>query len=142
MRPISSTPLLMCALILTIGSVIGASRAIAQEPGTAAPGAAQQQTAQDNNASPSVAGKWQVSWTAADGNQRHATLEIKQKESKLSGTFQGERGSASMKGSLEGTQVSFNVKLPRRQISFTGRVDGDKMSGTTEHGASWTATRE
>ena len=69
-------------------------------------------------------------------------MQIKQDTGKLSGTFQGERGSASLKGKLEGNQVSFTVKLPRRQVSFTGTIDGGKMSGTTEQGASWTATRQ
>jgi hypothetical protein len=69
-------------------------------------------------------------------------MQIKQDGSKLSGTFESERGSAPLKGSLQGNQVSFSVKLPKRQGSFTGKVDGDKMSGTTEQGTSWTATRQ
>ncbi len=133
--------LLMCALVLMVGSV-GTSKVTAQESGTAATNQPAQDAAPDNSAAPSVAGNWQVSWTAANGTQRQVTMQIKQKESKLSGTFQGERGSVPLKGSLKGNQISLTVKLPRRQASFTGTVDRDKMSGTTEQGASWTATRE
>ncbi len=38
--------------------------------------------------------------------------------------------------------VSFSVKLRKHQASFTGTVAGDKMSGTTKQGGSWTATRQ
>jgi hypothetical protein len=68
-------------------------------------------------------------------------MEIKQDGTKLSGKFQGERGSAAVTGSLDGNQVSLKVRLPRRQVSFSGIVNGDKMNGTTEQGDSWTATR-
>jgi hypothetical protein len=68
-------------------------------------------------------------------------MQLKQNGTKLSGKFQGERGSTSLTGSLQGNQVSFSVKMRKRQATFTGTVDGDKMTGTTEQGASWTATR-
>jgi hypothetical protein len=69
-------------------------------------------------------------------------MQIKQDGKKLSGSFQGKRGSAPLKGRLSGNQVSFNVKTRKHEASFTGTVNGDKMSGTTEQGASWTATRQ
>jgi invasion protein IalB len=129
--------LLLCALLITVGT-LDVSRALAQAPEAGAP---QQQTAPESNTAPSVTGNWQVSWTATNGDQRQVSMQIKQNGSKLSGTFQGERGSASLKGSLKGNQISLTVKLPRRrQLSLTGTVDGGKMSGTTEEGASWTAT--
>ena len=132
----------MCALLITTGSLV-VPRVVAQSLDAAAPGAPQQDTAaNNNNPSSSVSGDWQVSWAAANGNQREVSMQIKQDGSKLSGTFQGERGSAPLIGKIEGNQVSFNVKLPRRQLSFTGIVDEGKMRGTTEQGASWTATRQ
>lgn len=141
MKSNSSISLLMCALLITIGS-LNVLRVAARSPEASVIGAPRLETEPGNNPSPSVSGNWQVSWAAANGNQRQVSMQIKQDASKLSGTFQGERGSASLKGKLEGNQVSFTVKLPRRQLSFTGTVDGDKMSGTTEQGASWTATRQ
>lgn len=47
-----------------------------------------------------------------------------------------------LKGRLSANQVSFDVKTRKHKASFTGTVNGDKMSGTTEQGASWTATRQ
>lgn len=44
-----------------------------------------------------------------------------------------------LKGSISGNQVSFDVKTRKHKASFTGTVNGDKMTGTTEQGASWTA---
>lgn len=134
-----SIALLAFALTVSTGR-FAVSRVMAQaSEGGAAP---QQDGAQENSAAPNVGGDWQMSWTAAKGNQRQVSMQIKQNGSKLSGSFQGERGSAPLKGTLEGKQVSFTVKLPRRQVSFSGKVDAGKMSGTTENGASWTATRE
>lgn len=142
MKSISPVLLLICALIMAIGGISCASKANAQDTGTASANAAQQESAQDNSAAPNLSGNWQVSWENAKGSQRQVTMQIKQDGSKLTGEFQSERDSAPLKGSLKGNQVSFNVKLPRRQASFTGTVDGDKMSGTTDQGTSWTATRQ
>lgn len=106
------------------------------------PSSAFAQDASASNAAPSLTGNWQISWTAANGAQRQGTLQIKQDGKKLSGSFQGERGSVSLKGSSDGNQISFTVKRRKREVSFTGTVNGDKMSGTTEQGTSWTATRQ
>ena len=137
MKLFSSFPLLMGALFVIAGTVSGASPSVAEPAG-----ALLSPLAADIPASATVAGNWQVSWTGANGNQRQGTMQIKQDGGKLSGTFQGQRGSASLKGSLQGNQVSFSVKLRKHQASFTGTVNGDKMSGTTKQGASWTATRQ
>jgi hypothetical protein len=101
-----------------------------------------QDSPQTSNAAPTVSGNWQLSWTSRKGGQRQVTMQVKQDGGKLSGTIEGERGSAPLKGSLEGNRVSFSLKMRKRQVSFSGTVNGDKMSGTTEEGASWTATRQ
>jgi hypothetical protein len=67
-------------------------------------------------------------------------MQIQQNGNKLSGKFNGQRGSVPLTGNLEGNQVSLRVKARRRQASFTGTIEGDKMTGTTEQGKSWTAT--
>lgn len=100
-----------------------------------------QDPAQDSNAH-GIAGTWQLSFTDPQGNSRQATLQVQQKDSKLSGSFQGERGSGSLTGSIEGAQVTMTVKGRGREISFTGTVEGNKMSGTTGQGSSWSATRQ
>jgi hypothetical protein len=66
-----------------------------------------------------------------DGSQQ-ATIQIQQDGSKLSGTFQGPRGSSRLTGSVSGNNVSFSVQMQGRRaitLAFTGTFDGDKMSG-------------
>ncbi len=110
---------------------------------------------------PAVAGNWQVSWQGRQGTQQ-GTLQFQQDGSKLTGTMEGERGSAPLSGTVNGNTVSFTVEMKgeRRSmtLAFTGTVDGDKMSGTfqpqggggggrggrggQEGGHTWTATRQ
>lgn len=141
MKILSPVSLLICVLAVANAGISGIPNANAQQPAATAVNAPSQEASQDNKASTSLSGNWQISWAGRNG-QRQGTLQIKQDGSKLSGTFEGERGSVPLKGRLEGTQVSFNVKARKRQMSFTGTVDGGKMSGTTEQGSSWTATRQ
>ena len=141
MKSIAFSSLLIFVLDLVVGCV-GESRVTAPEPATTATSQPAQDAAQDNSAVPNVAGNWQASSTAADGSPQQGSLQIKQNGSKLSGTFQGPRGSTSLQGSLKGNQISLTIVSPKRHVSLTGTVDGDKMSGTTDQGVSWTATRE
>jgi hypothetical protein len=138
---VSSVPSVFRFLLVAGGLSVAAAGLISTPTPLYASTPAQESSA-DSSAMPSVTGNWQVSWTAANGTQRQVTMQLKQDGKKLSGTFQGERGSAPLKGSLDGSRISLNVKLPRRQASFNGTVEGDKMSGTTEQGAPWTATRQ
>jgi hypothetical protein len=138
----SSFLMFMCMLIVGATGFGGPSKANAEAPRPVNAGAPSQDTTQENPASPNLSGTWQMSWTARDGNQRQATLQLQQNGAKLSGKFEGARGSTSVTGNLEGDQVTLNVKLRRRKATFTGTVDGGKMSGTTEQGVSWTATRQ
>jgi hypothetical protein len=120
---------------------------------------AQDQPANDQPAS--VAGNWQISWAGRRGNEQ-GTLQLQQEGSKLSGTFQGPRGSSPLSGSVQGNNVSFSVQMQGRRsmtLAFNGAFDGSKMSGTFQpeggggshggHGGgggetnhSWTATRQ
>lgn len=129
-------------LIAAAALIFGTSNAIAESTGAPAIGISVPASGQDNTAAADLTGSWQISWTANNGEQRQASMQITQKGRKLSGTFEGARGSVPLKGTLDGDQVSVNVKLPRRQLSFTGTVNGDKMSGTTERGVAWSATRQ
>ena len=142
MKLFPTARLIMCALFLTGFSSVGAPNANAVEGRAVLSSAAAQNTPQESSAATNLSGNWQMSWTTEKGKQRQVTIEIKQQGNKLSGNFESERGSASLKGTLQGDQVSFSVKMPRRQASFTGKVDGNKMGGTTEQGAPWTATRQ
>jgi hypothetical protein len=91
----------------------------------------------DSNQSHStnIGGAWQLSWQGRDGSQQ-ATIQIQQDGSKLSGTFQGPRGSSALTGSVQGNNISFNVQMQGRRramtLAFTGTIDGDRMSGTLQ----------
>jgi hypothetical protein len=93
------------------------------------------QDSESNNSQPTnIGGAWQLSWQGRDGSQQ-ATIQIQQDGSKLSGTFQGPRGSSPLTGSVDGNNVSFSVQMQGRRtmtLAFTGTIDGDKMSGTLQ----------
>jgi hypothetical protein len=100
----------------------------------AAPVLLAQDSESNQSQSTNVGGSWQLSWQGRDGSQQ-ATIQIQQDGSKLSGTFQGPRGSSALNGSVNGNNVSFSVQMQGRRtitLAFTGTVDGDKMSGTLQ----------
>jgi hypothetical protein len=84
--------------------------------------------------STSVSGKWQISWEARMGTE-HDILELKQADSKLTGTFQGHLGSPKVSGNVDGSNISLRLEFPGKQpytLTFTGLIDGNKMSGKFE----------
>ncbi|MGA9966805.1 MAG: hypothetical protein WBQ10_16530 [Terriglobales bacterium] len=98
----------------------------------AAPLLPAQESQSDNSQPSNIGGAWQLSWRGRDGSQQ-ATIQIQQDGSKLSGTFQGPRGSSQMTGSVSGNNVSFRVQMQGHRtitLAFTGTIDGDKMSGS------------
>jgi hypothetical protein len=114
------------------------------------------QDAQSNQSqSTNIGGAWQLSMQGRDSAQQ-ASMQLQQDGSKLSGTFQGPRGSSPLTGSVDGNNISFNVQMQGRRgamtLAFTGTVDGNKMSGTLQpqgghegHGGgsrSWSAVRQ
>jgi hypothetical protein len=81
-----------------------------------------------------VSGKWQMSWTGRLGTEK-CSLDLQQDAGKLKGTFQDQRGSSSLTGTVDGNKISFDVdfKGPRPFTTrFTGTVDGDNISGTSQ----------
>jgi hypothetical protein len=140
-RSFSPIPVVMCALLLLAGEVSGAWKANAQTTSAAVSTEAAQDAVRNTGAA-TASGNWRVSWTNNDGDGKQASMQIAQDGSSLRGTFQAPRGSAKLTGSVQGRQVSIDVKARGRQISFTGTLDGDKMSGTTAQGKPWTATRQ
>ena len=108
----------------------------------AASATASQQIAQENASSPDISGAWHLFWTARNGTEHQGTMQIKQDGKKFSGTIKGGgHGTIRLKGTLDGNQVSIALKVRRKHFSFNGTIDGDKMSGTTQQGVPWSATR-
>jgi hypothetical protein len=108
--------------------------------------ATQESSAQDSNATASASGIWRMTWTNEKGDIRHATLHIQQKGDALSGTanLQGGpiNGTFRLTGNVRGNRIVLSVKVYWHHASFTGTVDGNKMSGSTHDGTPWLAAHE
>jgi hypothetical protein len=120
-----------------------------------------QDAAQDSSQPASVGGKWQMSWQGR-GGAKQGTLQLEQDGSKLTGTFESDRGSLAVSGTVSGNNISFSTQSQEHHdftMVYTGTVEGDKISGTFQpqggqsgkgggrHGGgqqnrSWTATRQ
>ena len=91
-------------------------------------------------------GIWLMTWTNKEKAIRHAVLQLQMNGETLSGTAKLEggpiKGSFPLTGDVQGNRISFRVKVYGRQVSFTGTVDGNKMSGTTKEGAPWLAAHQ
>jgi hypothetical protein len=81
-----------------------------------------------------VNGKWQMSWTGRLGTEK-CSFDLQQDSAKLKGTFQDQRGSSTLTGSIDGNKISFEVEFKGPKpftTKFTGTVDGDKITGTSQ----------
>src|SRR5580692_5209784 len=99
---------------------------------------------QDGSAMAAASGVWLMTWTNDKGDTRHATLHIQQKGEALNGTanVQGgpKSGTFKLTGNVRGNQIVLNVKVYWHHASFTGTIDGTKMSGSTHGARPWLAT--
>jgi hypothetical protein len=76
-----------------------------------------------------VGGTWQL------GNGQ---LTIKQAFQKISGTYSGGGKSSPVEGSLHGETITFTAG----GSTYTGRVNGNSMSGEVKGAGKWSATRK
>jgi hypothetical protein len=104
------TKLGLCIAVLTL--LCGASRAV--------------------GAPANVAGTWTFS-VSGEAGKATQTIVIQQDGAKISGTFKGPRQSGTIAGTVDGNKISFHVKA-RRDLDYTGTVDGDTMKGTLSSG--------
>lgn len=142
MRFFSSCALTMSAVIAAGALIVGTSNVVAEPGGTPAIVISAPASGQDNSAAVDLAGTWQFSWTAKNGEQRQLPMQITQEGNQLSGSVDwGQQSPSPVKGTLNGNQVSLSMKF-RRKVSLTGTVNGDKMSGTSSDGVAWSATRQ
>ncbi len=81
-----------------------------------------------------VRGKWGLAWQARIGIEK-GILSLQQNGAKLAGSFQSELGSPAVSGTINGQNISFKLQFEGTHpfaITFTGKVDGGKMSGKFE----------
>jgi hypothetical protein len=142
MKFFSSSAVTLEALIAAGALIIGTSNVVAESGAGHAISMSVPASEQDNSTAVDLTGTWQVSWLSNNGEQRQLPMQITQKGSHLSGSVDwGQPSPSPVKGTLDGNQVSLTMKL-RRQITLKGTVNGDKMSGTTNRGVAWSATRQ
>jgi hypothetical protein len=79
-----------------------------------------------------VAGSWTFSVSGESGKATQ-TIVIQQDGAKITGTFKGPRQSGTIAGAVDGNKISFHVKA-RRDLDYTGTIDGDTMKGTLSSG--------
>ena len=96
-----------------------------------------------------IAGIWdvQMKYLCGEGRQRFL---LEQQEGAIKGVHQGEIYNGNLTGKVHAQQVTFRSAMPvggnEIEYSFSGRANGNSMSGTValgEYGhAEWSATRE
>jgi hypothetical protein len=150
MKLLCVSPLLLCGMATMAAQANRAPSAItdALTPSSShalAPVATQEGSAQDSNATASASGIWLMTWTNEKGDTRHATLDIQQEGEALSGVadVQGgpKNGTFRLTGNVRGNRIVLNVKVYWHHASFTGTIEGTKMSGSTRDGRPWLATK-
>jgi hypothetical protein len=150
MKLLGVVPTLVCAMATIAAQVNSAPSTTADAltpsgSNTLARVATQESSAQESNATASASGIWHMTWTNEKGDTRHATLDIQQAGEALSGTanLQGGpvNGTFRLTGNVRGNRIALSVKAYWHHASFTGTIDGSKMSGSTHGGRLWLATK-
>jgi hypothetical protein len=99
--------------------------------------------ADDRAEATKIAGDWQMSVETPHGTIA-GPLKLEQDGSKITGTYETEHaGKLTLTGKVEGTKVTFSMEAGQMTLKFTGALDGDKMTGTSDPmGGAWSATRK
>ena len=95
-----------------------------------------------------VAGTWDLSVTSPNGTGNRL-LKLQQDGEKLAGEIESSVGTGKVAGSVKGTTIAFTATVTMEagtfEIQYTGKVDGDKMSGDVDFGeygrGTWSGTR-
>lgn len=96
-----------------------------------------------------LTGRWDVEIQFVAGKTTHS-LYLGQKGNQVEGTHQGEFITRELFGSIDGDAINFSSNQSERHgvalsFRFTGKVNGDEMSGALDMGeyqkATWTAKR-
>lgn len=95
-----------------------------------------------------VTGTWDMAVETPQGTMTLAST-FKQDGEKLTGTQASQMGELPLEGSVKGADivfaVVFNMQGQDMTITYTGKIDGDTMSGTIEFGgfglSTWTAQK-
>jgi hypothetical protein len=95
-----------------------------------------------------VTGTWDLS-VESPGGTAQPTMTLAQEGEKVTGTYHGRFGDASLEGTVKENEIRFAVKVKFRNdtivVTYTGTVDGDSMQGVARFGdaetGKWSAHR-
>ncbi len=95
-----------------------------------------------------VTGTWDMAVETPQGTMS-LSAAFKQEGEKLTGTQSSQLGEIALEGSVKGADIAFVVVIDMQgqtlTISYTGKIDGDTMSGAIEMGgfgsSTWTAQK-
>lgn len=84
-----------------------------------------------------IAGEWAVTFASPSGPQEF-TMYVMQEGPRLTGRLTNDSGEFPLKGTFDGKSFNIVWSLPDKgkmlEITFTGTVEGDAMSGTAKLG--------
>jgi hypothetical protein len=95
-----------------------------------------------------VSGTWDMTVESPQGTMA-LTSTFKQDGEKLTGTQASQMGETALEGAVKGSDIVFAIVFNAQgqdiTITYTGKIDGDTMSGTIEFGSfgssTWTAKK-
>jgi hypothetical protein len=96
-----------------------------------------------------VTGTWESLVESPQGNLA-STATYKQQGETLTGTHVGQMGEVPLKGTVKGNVITYTITVDAQgqqfTITYTGKIDGDTITGTAEFGgmgsATWTVKRK
>jgi SAM-dependent methyltransferase len=84
-----------------------------------------------------VAGRWRVK-----AGDREFTVSIRQHFQRINGTATiGRRTLALRSAKLSGDEIEFVTRLGGKRVTLKGKVDGNTITGKSDAGAEWSASR-
>ena len=85
-----------------------------------------------------VSGKW-IFTVELDAGSGTPTFTFKQQGEKLTGRYEGQLGTADVKGKVQGDDIEFTFKvkgdLGELTATYTGKISGDTMKGKVNYSA-------
>jgi hypothetical protein len=90
-----------------------------------------------------VTGTWDLAVETPQGTMT-LSATLKQDGEKLTGTQASQMGETTLEGSVKGADIAFvvviNMQGQDMTITYTGKIDGDSMSGAIEFGSFGSST--
>lgn len=84
-----------------------------------------------------MSGEWAISFTSPQGPQEF-TMYIQQQGPRLTGRLTSEYGEFPLRGTADGANFTINWSMPdggrELEITFSGKVEADTMTGTAKLG--------